>query len=745
MSASFTLARLAAPLVVLALAACPPARPKAGPIKPVAPPKKVDKAKPKPQDPWAGREGELYKSPPVAKPSPLALPENIMRGKLRSGLHLLGVPDKSLPVISVQLVIRSGSIDDPKEKIGLADFVSSMLRQGVRGMSADAISKKIDAAAVHLGAGSGYEITTISCRGRAKQLAMCLDMVSRLVRSPTFPKKEMKLIRQRLKGSIKSSLDNPGALASLHFHNVLYGDEHPAGQPMTMDTVDAITRKDLVAFHRQHYVPDGAVLAISGDYDAKKLERSVKRYFGRWRGKAPKRRAIQPVSDPPAGIKVLLVDKPDLTQSYFSLGHAGIKLDHPDREAVMTMNYTLGGGGFSSRLMQIVRSKGGKTYGIRSGFSFHSDDGHFEVKSFTRNAEIVATLKLVQQELSALVKDKPPTKAELEAAQGKIAGGYGIGFATGADFAAALARAQIRGLPVSYVTDFGVRIGKLNTSDVASAARKHVRPTRLAVVIVGRGAVVAPLLEKAGLPFKRLPYTAPISAAERAARAAAAKAPITAKQMAAARKVLEAALKAAGGRKRIAAIKMLRQQGSAKMGPMSGSYLAVLAPPDRFKIAFSQGPMQMQLVMHGKRAFAAFGKAGAPASAVQRRPLPPDKLSELRSELWRKPPFVFINALAKGARQRVVKVAGLAKGSVAVEIFPPGLAPTTLVLDGKRRLVALHTRGVRGKRVIVYAKHKRVRGVMLPHSLVVSSAGRPQSIEYSKIELNPKVSADIFK
>ena len=85
------------------------------------------------------------------------------------------------------------------------------------------------------------------------------------------------------------------------------------------------------------------------------------------------------------------------------------------------------------------------------------------------------------------------------------------------------------------------------------------------------------------------------------------------------------------------------------------------------------------------------------------------------------------------------------KGSVAVEIFPPGFAPTTLVLDGKRRLVALHTRGVRGKRVIVYAKHKRVRGVMLPHSLVVSSAGRPQSIEYSKIELNPKVSADIFK
>jgi len=180
------------------------------------------------------------------------------------------------------------------------------------------------------------------------------------------------------------------------------------------------------------------------------------------------------------------------------------------------MNYVLGGGGFSSRLMEVVRAQGGKTYGISSRWDMNTDDGSFAIQSFTRNDQLLAMLQTVQRELSRVIS-APPTRQELDAAKGFIAGGYAIRFQTPAGMTRRLLLARLRGLPQSFVTDLPLRVGGLAPKEVAAAARDRLHPDRLLAAVVAKAAVVAPMLKTANISFEKIDYLSPISAKERIA------------------------------------------------------------------------------------------------------------------------------------------------------------------------------------------------------------------------------------
>ena len=457
---------------------------------------------------------------PIKPPGPrqvsaLQLPD-IHRFKLSNGLRVLLLRDAVLPLISVELMFRSGTIDDPPDRVGLAEFTAMMLRYGVRGLTADQISERVDQMGISLDASSGYELSSIDCSGRAATLTECLTLVSKLARWPTFPRREMQLIADKLAGEVKSERDDPGTLARRHFENMLYGDDHPAGRPMTLASIQRIKRQDLLGFHRRAYAPRRAILVISGDIDPAALKGRLTRLFGSWQGQ--KVAAFEPPAvKNPQRLRILLIDKPDLTQSFFTLGHTGIRIADPRRDAVLAMNYTLGGGGFSSRLMKTVRSKGGKTYGISSRFASATHDGAFYISTFTRLKETVATLTLVQQELQRF-RTSPPSADELAAAKGKIAGGYAIRFQTGGQLASAIAAAELRGLPKTHVSELPLRVQGLDLADLKRAAIRCLHPQQLAVAIVTKAATVAPLLRKAGLEFETISYEDAISARQRAAK-----------------------------------------------------------------------------------------------------------------------------------------------------------------------------------------------------------------------------------
>ena len=713
---------------------CGAPKPQPMPLKTIKQPPKKGVAKT--TDPWAGRS-DLYSAPATRAPKALAIPA-FSRKKLKNGLSVLALADRSLPLVSVQLLLRAGSIDDPADKVGLADFTAAMLRQGTTRQSADKISATIDAAGASLGASSGYEFSHVACGGRTSALELCLKMVAELVQKPAFLKKEMKEVRDQLRASVKSSLDNPASLAAEHFNNMLYGDKHPAGRPMTMGSIDRISRDDLKRFHRDRFTPPSAMLAISGDIDTKNVERLIKRFFGRWRGKAAPPRKIATV-DSPTTTRVLLIDKPTLTQTFFSLGHAGIKLSNPQREAIKVMNYVLGGGGFSSRLMKTVRSKGGKTYGIRSSFSASTHDGSFRVYSFTRTAETVSTLKLAISELERIRKE-PPTAAELTAAKGKIAGSHAISYDTGTKLASALAITQLRGLPDTHVTDFAVRVDALTQDAVAKAATDRVYPNRLLIALVGKASEVGPLLRKAKIPFSQISYLDSISAKERKARASGQHAPVSAAQVNAARKILRRAVRTMGGKKALTKVKALRLTGKVKMGQMTGNYQSIFAPPSRVRVAFELGTMKMLVAASGSTGFAQVRVKGH-QTAAPKKFLPTAKVKELQGEIWRHPPFVLLNAL--DAKPRIVK--GKSKLTM-IAVQPPGQSEVTLLFDGRFRLVEQRYRVSTGeKKTIQFKRFKRTGRISLPHQVIVASSSKPQSLIYEKVEVNPKLGPELFK
>ncbi|MCK5796443.1 MAG: insulinase family protein, partial [Deltaproteobacteria bacterium] len=587
-----------------------------------------------------------------------------------------------------------------------------------------------------------------TCSAQAQNLSLCLKMVASLVARPTFPKKEMSQVARQLEGMVRADRDDPSMLAAKHFYNQLYGDDHPAGRPLTLAGIQAITRKDLLHFYKTHYRPGDAVLAITGAINTKTLPKALSRAFLLWtQGKRPPRH-VTPVKDPPRGLRVLLVDKPDLTQSFFALGHAGVSFRNPDRDALRVANYVLGGGGFSSRLMKVVRSQGGKTYGINSAFYAHEADGVFRVRSETRNPEIVRTLALVRQELRR-IESAPPTTQEIVAAKGQIAGGFALPFKTGAQVAAALALAQVRHLGDAYVSEFPLRIDHLTATQIASALKKHLHPDHLVAAIVGRGAVVAPLLDAAKIPYERISYLAPISARQRKkAKRAVTISPADAK---AGRALLRQALRAAGGRRALAKITSARLRGKltrqTPAGPMVSRYEAVLWPPSHLLLSFElggaagkDGPrLKMQQVLADKGSFMAVNG--------KKRPLPPQQVAALRRSLFRHPVFVLQNATAKGTRLRPSHDPAIDKKTQrGLDVFPPHGLPLTLIFDKKTsRLIGLREGRATGKlRASVFSKHGKDKrlGVWLPYKQTAKK-GR-LVVEITSITLNPKDTKTAF-
>jgi hypothetical protein len=431
----------------------------------------------------------------------------------------------------------------------------------------------------------------------------------------------------------------------------------------------------------------------------------------------------------------LLIDNPDLSQSFFHLGHAGISRLAPDRDAVMVMNYVLGGGGFSSRLMQVVRANGGKTYGIKSNFEEAEVDGSFSVYSFTRNEQFLDTLRLVQRELEKIKKD-PPTEQEILAAKGDLAGGYALRLQTPAQLTARLIRAQIWGLPDSFVTDFPVRIDRISQEQAAQAVRKHIHPEHLVMAVVGKAAVVAPQLRQAKIPFEQISYLSPISAAQRKREQAQAMVKITVAEQQAARQILTRVLTAAGGEKRFAQVHSLRLSGKATVEEMEGTYQTLILLPDHLRQVFDIKPSPIIQVLNGNKGVIQIGK--------EKRELPPELLERMKGLIWREPILLPLHALQPNVQSRLSTDPRLQQDQtrVAIDLIPPDTAPCTIVIQRKTwRIERIQYKDLSGQlRRSELSNYKKIPpGIWAPFQRTDTIDGRRQVVRLSKVEINPKI------
>jgi zinc protease len=468
---------------------------------------------------WANRT-DLIHAPPPPRPAELQLPP-VERWTLKNGLEVIVVPRKDLPVVSFSIAIRAGGYDEQKGRtLGVADFTAAMLRRGTRTRSADDISRAIDFAGGALDAQAADESSTAGCSALSRDTKLCLDLLSDILLHPTFPEDEMAEVRDQMLAALGSRYDDPHELANEHFDNLLFGEEHPAGWVLEPADVHKITRASLVAFWNTFYRPNNAILAVAGNVDAARLRADLERAFGSWRrGPIPARPlfAIPPL----ASSRILLVDRPDLTQSTIVFGHAGIKHTDPAFYAVTLMNYVLGGSDFSSRLMTEVRAKRGLTYGIGSSFGAPLYQGAFKVLAATRNETAWEALRAAVDELRRM-KASGPTVAELDKAKGYYAGSYPFNLQTAAGIASGIVGAELHGLGVDYVRELPVRLAAVGEAAAKQAARDFLFPDTLLIVMVGNGSALERQVASSGIPYQRINFKDPISQAARAAAAAAA-------------------------------------------------------------------------------------------------------------------------------------------------------------------------------------------------------------------------------
>ncbi|MBL7191430.1 insulinase family protein [bacterium] len=424
-----------------------------------------------------------YTPPASEELTPVILPD-IQTKVLDNGLKIIVIPHNELPVAAFELMIKSGSLNDPLGKAGLASFTASLLRKGTETRSATEIAEEIDFIGGDLSAGSSWDRTYVTCQVLKRYFDIGLDLMSDIVLHPVFKEDEIERLCLQSISSYKMNLDDPGNLADENFASFLFG-EHPFGFPSggTDETIAAITRDEIVKFYESHYIPGNSMIVAAGDVEPAEVFKAVEAKFGDWKESGITKETLPELTDI-EGYKILLVNKPDATQSQIRMGRFGVARSNPDVFPIILMNYIYGGGGFSSRLMKTVRSEMGLTYSIYSNFEMHLEPGAFEISTFTKNESVKDAITEILAQMHRMKADDVMVE-ELRDAQSYRTGSYPMRFETPAQIAEQVMAVELYELGDDYIETYRDKVQAVTVEQVRQAAEKYLDPDNLAIVVVG--------------------------------------------------------------------------------------------------------------------------------------------------------------------------------------------------------------------------------------------------------------------
>jgi zinc protease len=415
--------------------------------------------------------------------------ENIVTMKYRkatldNGLRVIMVEHHELPIVAIEMLVKAGSVHESRDKPGLAHIVTQLLREGTRTKDSLEISESIDFIGGSLSVDCEYDSSSVTTTALVKHFDTILDLLSEVVRFPTFKAKEIELHRDKAITAILRENDNKASIAVRHFSEMLYG-EHPYANPPigTTKGLKAISRDEIIQFHKTHYLPNNSILTVVGDIDYEKTLDCVKKAFGDWKRGAVSKPTL-PAVPSIDGYKIRIVNKPDLTQTEIRLGHMGIARNDPDYFALMLLNHIFGRGP-ASRLYTKVRSEKGLTYGANSGFVARKLQGPFYVRTYSKNETAIETLLLVLDELKKLKSDGV-TKEELASAKSFYVGHYPLSMETAAQIASKILVQEFYGLPEDYIDKYLDSVMTVSMEDIEGAIKRVLDPGNMVITLVSK-------------------------------------------------------------------------------------------------------------------------------------------------------------------------------------------------------------------------------------------------------------------
>lgn len=430
---------------------------------------------------------------PAAPAQTLHLPPH-ERLVLKNGLTVLLMQKRGVPLVDVFAVVKTGSAADPAGQAGLASVTAALLRKGTNTRTAQQFAADLDFIGGTFEADSGPDFSTISAEFMTKDLARGLELFSDALLHPTFPQGETdKILAQALDG-VKSEKDEPEAVLGLYFNGYLYGGgAYGRGSDGDEVSLKHIQRDAVVKFYEGNYAPGNTILAIAGEFDAAEMRKRLENTFGAWpsRSVAP---VVIPATPPEKGKRLLLIDKPDATQTYFAIGNIGIAVNDPDRVAIRVVN-TIFGGRFTSELNEALRVESGYTYGAGSFFDSHKEPGPFEIGSFTKNATTVPAMDLALDVLQKLHQNGV-TAQQLASAKSYIKGQYPPNIETSAQLARRIAYDEFYGLTDDEVNKLEERVDAVTPEMARQVIEKHFPLDNLVFVLIGKASEIRPLVSK---------------------------------------------------------------------------------------------------------------------------------------------------------------------------------------------------------------------------------------------------------
>lgn len=401
-----------------------------------------------------------------------------------NGLVLLILSRPSLPIINIQVIIKAGASYDPEDRAGLAHLVANLLDEGTAHRSSTEIADAIEFVGGSLNTSGGDDWAGASLRVLKSDLPLGLDLLSDVLLHPAFPEAELERKRREILGGLVAEKDEPGVVAEKAFNEIVFGP-HPYHRPTegTEESLPRITRKDLVEFYEQYYRPNNALISMVGDVSFSEAQDLIGRYFGSWASRPIPEVRIPPA--PPLEKQVTKLIEKDLAQANIILGHVGIDRKNPDYYAVAVMNYILGGGGFSSRLLTEIRDNQGLAYSINSHFAAGAYPGSFTVSLQTQNPSAQRAIDGAITEIRK-IRDHPVSEQELSEAKAFLIGSFPLRMDTTAKIANLLAQVEYFGLGLDYFDQYPKLIGAVTRADVQRVAQKHLDPDRIALVVVAK-------------------------------------------------------------------------------------------------------------------------------------------------------------------------------------------------------------------------------------------------------------------
>jgi zinc protease len=430
--------------------------------------------------------------PPQSGPPPeLHLPQ-IQKRQLSNGLPVWLVELHEVPVVQVNLLLRSGAADDGPRRFGQANMTAAMLEQGAGSRTALQIADEVDYLGADLSAASGMDSSVVRLHVPVARLAEALPIMADISLRPTFPSEELDRVRQERLTSILQARDDPPAIASTAFARVLFGTNHRYGTPLagTAEVIKTFTTDDLKKYYSYAYRPDNATLIVTGDVTADRVVPLLEKAFGSWKPPAePIAHAAIAPGQPPAGRTIYLIDKPGAPQSQIRIGGVGVPRSTPDFFPLQVLN-TMLGGSFTSRLNNNLREVHGYAYGAGSSFDMRVGGGLFFATAGVQTDKTSEALTEFFKELNGILKPVPAD--ELARARNYVALRYPGAFETTTDMSRRLEDMRLFGLPDDYFAKYVQNIQSVSSADVQRVGQKYILPSQAAVVVVGDRKTIEP-------------------------------------------------------------------------------------------------------------------------------------------------------------------------------------------------------------------------------------------------------------